>query len=179
MAAPWSFGPIVAPAPRDFVLLLRVPDLAVAGQWAWGGVAPRRILTAIYRARGRRRLSSAIAGSRRHGLAAGFPIDHPADERYSPPMAKKTSKTAGPGKRAQSPATPASAGRAAAAPPLEATLRLPPPERRAKRSRAVLLKLTEEEHAELSRVAMSRGEPLATTARLLAVAAARAALGEG
>jgi len=43
----------------------------------------------------------------------------------------------------------------------------------------VLLKLTDEEHAQLARVAQSRGEPVATTARLLAVAAARAALGEG
>ena len=55
-------------------------------------------------------------------------------------------------------------------------LAIPEPERRARRSRAILLKLTEEENALLAQVAAARGEPLATAARVLALAAAQAAL---
>jgi len=62
---------------------------------------------------------------------------------------------------------------------LLAPLTIPPPERRGGRSRAVLLKLTPEEHERLARVAQSRGEPLAVSVRVLALAAARFALGEG
>lgn len=64
----------------------------------------------------------------------------------------------------------------AARPQARPTLTIPEPERRERRSKAILLKLTEEENALLARVAASRGEPLATAARVLALAAAQAAL---
>lgn len=51
-------------------------------------------------------------------------------------------------------------------------LAIPEPERRAPRSKAILLKVTEEENALLARVAEARGEPLATATRVLALAAA-------
>ena len=56
---------------------------------------------------------------------------------------------------------------------------LPPPNVPPARSVRVLLSLSEGERDAIAAVAKSRGEPLATTARLLAVHAAQALLAEG
>lgn len=56
---------------------------------------------------------------------------------------------------------------------------LPPPNVPPARAVRVLLSLSEGERDAIAAVAKSRGEPLATTARLLAVHAAQALLAEG
>lgn len=56
---------------------------------------------------------------------------------------------------------------------------LPPPNVAPARAVRVLLSLSEGERDTIAAVAKSRGEPLATTARLLAVHAAEALLAEG
>lgn len=85
---------------------------------------------------------------------------------------------------AKKPALPKSLTKAAAASPaalLEArkAFSLPPPNVPPARAVRVLLSLSEGERDTIAAVAKSRGEPLATTARLLAVHAAQALLAEG